>query len=436
MIPFVAGVISAGIAYVAGRWSGFGRGPAFVAGILLALSPVAIVYSSRVKHYTVEMVLAVVLIALALRLMGRIDDRRAWIVFAVAVLGATFVSTSLVLYGAAPFLVGVVTAWRRGDRANARWITLVASATGTTLIFWYVGYVRGLTQAGLTQYWRRYYISIDSGLSQATGQMLAASRRLMGGLTGLGDLGNVALDVAAAAMLVAFLLVARRYPHRAVVLIAPFVLAAALAMLKLAPLGGGRTDLYLYPSLVFLLIAGIDAVSRPRQAQQRWPWVRRHGVWALIAVAVLVLEGSRVEPPTYPRQDVRSLVTVLESRMDADDIVLVYPHTAFAFGLYSPFEVDIETSKEWQGLPFTVTFPSPEVTVLPYSRDDPDNYRPTIEAATQGHDRVWLISSHRSKDYGALLEIIGRLGLSLQDRVKSPGAELLLFGRVDVPSSP
>jgi len=122
--------------------------------------------------------------------------------------------------------------------------------------------------------------------------------------------------------------------------------------------------------------------------------------------------------------------------MDAGDVVLVYPHTAFAFGLYSPFDVDIDTSKEWQGLPFTVTFPSPEVTVLPYSRDDPDNYRPTVEAAAHGHDRVWLISSHRSKDYGALLEIIGKSGLSVQDKVKSPGAELLLFGRGDVSSSP
>jgi hypothetical protein len=204
------------------------------------------------------------------------------------------------------------------------------------------------------------------------------------------------------------------------------VIAVVLASLQLAPLGGGRTDLYLYPSLTVLLAAGVDAgIGLAR----RWGLVAAtSGSLVALALAGWLVAGAE-RAPDYPREDVRPLVDRMEAAAGEDEAILVYPATVWAYALYTSADIHLadDPVSSWG---FSPQIEDPRVAVLPRGRDEPGAYLPTVAELRDGEwDVVWLLASHWREDLDALRGQLAEAGFDGEEVARRDGAVLERYVR-------
>lgn len=185
----------------------------------------------------------------------------------------------------------------------------------------------------------------------------------------------------------------------------PLVLALALAMLGLVPLGAGRTDIYLHPLLALAVALGIhhlaDLDLRPA---------------VLLLVVLGALSAASFRPTlAYPAEDLAPLVEELEALRQSHEAVLVYPHASFAFALYTKWPVYLVESRR-----FATGFESRvlrEGVVIPEgTREDPATYEWSIDQIRRQYETVWFVVSHPGPDVPGIEQL-------LRSRGYLPGAE-------------
>lgn len=418
---FVAGLLAPPAAFLLARWRRWHRAAALVAGMVLVTSPVAILYATRVKQYTVEALLGVVLLALALWLLDDRTDRRRWMAF-VGVGGvATAVSAFLAPTVGAGLLAVLVAELRDGDRAGVGRAVGWGLGYGLAALGWYLAVLAPAVTSSISGFWAEDFLTVDAGF----GALVASVRDGMAGvLTGLLPLpvGVGAVLLAAAIVVV----VAGRELEVAVLLLTPSVVAVGLAGLQLAPLGGGRTDVHLYPSLALLLAAGVAVGLRAGALRGRW-WQGAAAVGALGLSVALVWAAEPVEG--YPRQDVRPLVAEVEDRAAADEVILVYPSTVWAYALYSdrPIHLVADPVSSWG---FSPRFEDPRIVVLPPGRDDPGAYQPTVASlASSDTEVIWLVATHWREDIDGLRAQLADAGFAGEEVARRAGALLERYER-------
>ena len=400
---FVFGVVAPGLLYLVAVARGLSFAGAFVAGALLVASPVHIVYSTRVKHYTLDVVLAIVLIALAWRLIESPASRRLWAWLVVVACAAVAVSGGVAPMAVAALGVGLLASLFRG-RAE---LAVALGAWGAWAVFalgWYVLVLRPAITPAIRGYWAEQYVGSVADL-----------------LTGLGGVvdGLSALPVAVVGLAVvtgvAVLVVAR--PLVALLLVAPVVGLAVLAAFGLAPLGGGRTDAFLYPALALLVGALVHRVAQ-------WRVVLGAAAAALLTVAVVATADFA---PPYPQEDVRSLVAQVDQQRRPGERLLVYPSTIWAYALYSDLPVDLVRSDNPWG--FRPHLNDTDVTLLEANRDAPERYAPQVASAVEGTGQVWLLSSHRRDDLEFIASSLRSHGFVPRRRLDRAGAALVSWHR-------
>lgn len=426
-IPFVAGIAAPGVAYALARQLQWRRLAGLAAGLLLALSPIAITYSARVKHYSLEALLALCLLSLGAWALQR-RGSRTWSLLAVAAAVATTVSPFLALYTAGIFLSAVLDAWRANDREELVTRIAAACAYGVFFVGWYAVLLRPLINADLQAYWSNRYLSLEGGPTAAFDNVITAARRVVRGLTGLGPYGQWVMNIALVVLVGSAIAVARRRPSMSIALVLPTVLGFVAAALHMAPIGGGRTDMYLFPSLALLLAGGVDALLRSLHARGR-P-TRSISRWAVGGTLVLMtlLVTNVATPVRYPQQNIRPLVRILEEERQDSDIILLYPGAVLMYSLYTSESIDIDTTTERNGLPFMPTFADPQVRILPTDgRQEPESYAPTVSSAARAGERIWLLASHIKTDFRMLKEQLRDAGLQQTGISTRQGAELTLW---------
>ena len=436
----VAGVLTPAAAYLVACWRGWHRAGALVAGVVLAVGPVTVTYATRVKQYTLEGLLGVVLLALALWLLDDRTDPRRWAIFVGAGAVGTVVSAFLAPTVAAGLAAAMVASLVERDRAGARWAAGWGVLYGAGALAWYLVVLAPAVTSSISGFWADDFLVVGEGPGALLGSLGTAWAGVLRGFLPLGEAG-VPVVLATGVLVLAGVALAlagggvaggpdrgHRGPVLAVLLLTPSLVAVGLAALQLAPLGGGRTDLYLYPSLALLLAAGTDVVLR---WTQRWRQLAIGASVAVLGVAVsLVLVAEPVAG--YPRYDVRPLVGTMEAEAGSDDALLIYPATVWAYALYTSTDIHLEPDpvSSWGFYP---RFADPRVVVLPPGRDDPDAYRPTVAAlgAETDAEVVWLLASHWREDIedlGAQLEAVGFSGTEVERR---DGARLVRWERRD-----
>jgi hypothetical protein len=445
---FVAGVAVPAVGYAVAVRAGIGRAGALLGAGLLATSPVLVEYSTRVKHFTLDALIVVVLLAIGAALLRRpLEPRRWWLAAGVGLV------TTVASAGTAPVAGGVLAAgaaaaWaegpvaRRDGRTWRRDVGTVLAAGGLYAVsaaLWGFGVVRQHTAPdSLHDYWADHFLVTDAGLAAFGADLLTTVGRLLGGfapihptLTGVG-------------LIAALALVMRRRGFAPTVLTTlPLLTAVALAALALAPLGTGRTDSYLHPVLALILAMGLDEATRARSPggatgtqragdEARAPRDRLRGsVAPLVALALVVataITAALRAGPDYPEQDVRPLVAVLEQQVVDDDAIVIYPATRWAFALYTPAPIDlVPYPQEPNG--FRPRFHDPRIAVLETHHDEPDRYRAAVANAVGEHDRAWLLASHIRDDLGAIRAAFEAAGFSREAHEERPGAQLDLWVR-------
>jgi hypothetical protein len=399
-LPFTFGVIAVPLAFAAARILRLAPGPALVAATVLAVSPMAVAMSTRVKPYTADIALSLVVLAVGWVVSQR-ATRRAGLVLAATSAGAVVVSAAVLTSVVGAWAVVLLAAWRRG---TVRFAARPAVALAAFLGVWWLLVLRPATTPALRDYWSAQFPDD----AQQLGQLLLDAVR---------GLAPLPAPLTAAVLVLAAVVVAVRRPVLLLLLTTPTVVAVVAACLHLAPLGGERTDVHLYASWALLVAAAADVVGR-RIALRR----------LLAAAVVVALLGVGLAHPavTYPSEDVRPLVSVLEAERQPDDAVLVYSATRWAYALYTDEPVRLVADGTSPN-GFDVRIDA--AAVLEPHRDDPGAYRDPVGAAAAGSERVWVLASHIAPDLAGVHAALAGLGYQPARTDGRPGAELSLWVR-------
>ncbi|HEX4491638.1 MAG TPA: hypothetical protein VH914_10565 [Acidimicrobiia bacterium] len=373
---FVCGILGPPAVYLAARAWRLGRPAAVLAAGVILTSPMHIRYSSRVKAFAVEALAATIVLVIADRLLSQPQQRARWYAFGGAAVLATVLSAPLGIVVVPGFVAGILAARRAG--------TVPRAAVQTTTLYacfgfaWYLLAIRTAIDSNLVAYWKRYYIS-HAGVGDVFRSLWHDYSRLARGFTPL----PAALTVLALAACAAFAI--RTRPDRAVLLFGPLVLATALAALERNPLGGGRTDIYLYADLALALAFGADALLSRINL----------GIAGVAAVGLVVLLSIITLPlPTYPKEDLRSMLAIVDAHASRHDEILLYPKARFATALYSdwPFHLRGPVPGTSVTTPFDVMIDRDDVVVP--ADTDPVRFTNSVATVAARSARIWYVGSH------------------------------------------
>lgn len=409
-LPFLLGVAAPPLLYAVARRFGLSRVSALLAAGLLLVSPGHMTYSSRVKVYTTDALLALLLLDRGHRLLTRPFDGRRWIGLSVACVISLFISSGVAPVAAAAVGAGVLAAFLE-RRVIPRVAVVCIAGLGAFAAVWWVAIIRPAINPALHDYWNYRYIFFNHGLSQGLTDSVSRVTAVSFGFSSLPKVLTTVLLVGAACV------VLLRRPAVGVLLVAPTALAYLLAVLQVAPLGD-RTDIYLYPSLA--LLAAI--------AFQELPFTRPEFAVTAAAVLAVAVAATLPRPDPYQQEDMRPLAADLRSQLQPGDAVIVYTDAQYALAYYSPWAFQVRPT-DLRAQAFNVLFTNAPGTVDVLAPTDLAGYLRQLRGDLQGHRRVWFIVSHPSADVAALQQDFARLGDTAVETVQRPGAELELLHR-------
>jgi hypothetical protein len=408
----VLGIAAPPLAYGLLVWKGVDRLAAGVGALLLAVSTVHIRYSDRVKQFTLDAVVGLGLIAVLWWLLDDVHSARRWRWAGLAAVGAVMLSTpSLVLV-----MAGFGVAWGvllLRDRSSFRVALLPTLLAGVFSLAWLKLVLMPQVNSSLRDFWTGYYIPVGDGPSAAIDHTALLLQRLLERAVALPTIAAVVLVVSAAAVVLV------RRPVLGLFLVIPVPAAVVLAAVEAVPLGTGRIDMYLYPSLAVLVALALDEVAG----------VSRLAVAAICAALVGLFAVSYTRPSDYPAQNLKPLVANVEREASSSDGILVHPHASFGFGLYTTWPVDLEPSETW-ATGYEARIKRPNVYVPASPSRTPEAVLEAVREATAAHDRVWFVSPHAPRenlrDYESAFT---SLGFSRSRVLRRPGARLTLWTR-------
>jgi hypothetical protein len=385
---FAFGVLGPALVYLTGRRMALRPLPALVAAAILVVSRNHVIYSTRVKQYTLDALLSTVIILLAARVLEHPERARRWVLLVATAVIATAASSLVVTTVSGAFLAGAYVAWKRPEvRRVASW---AVGAYGLFATVWWSVALRPRINPALRSYWSAFYIRVNLHFPRDLGVGLW---RVAHGLSWAPTV------VTLVALVVAAIVVVRARTELAILLLTPLVTAAALATLRVAPLGAGRTDLNLYPALALTIGVALN------ELRIRAPYR------ALVAIVMLVAVAATTRAaPAYPSEDIRSAVAFLEQHSHPTDEVLVYWAGRFPFALYADaWPLKVERSQDTaEG--FEVHVERPKLFVLPDDSTHRSRYMAVLARLIKNQNRVWVIGSHGRLDITTIDKDLTALG--------------------------
>jgi hypothetical protein len=282
-LPFVAS-IAALIAFNRLARRTLEPGTALLATALAALSPLLIYYAGEVKSYTFDWLGAVLLMHATLSLSEE-PTPRTWMRWSLTAGFGALMSTAAPFFVAGCALALLTVPALRTPRAVLRLGTAAAPAAFLFGVQYFTTYSAEFTRVAMESYWSRQFLNaqfpdvlVQAGQSARTfvvdvlfGDRVAESmpRKSMTIVVLLSAIGAVVLT--------------RKSPRIAAVVLAPAVLAAAAALMHRWPLTA-RLLLFLVPALAMALASGLAGLMQLLPSRAR-------GV-TFAAISTLLLVGA------------------------------------------------------------------------------------------------------------------------------------------------
>lgn len=365
LLPFVASLLSAPAFLLVAMRMRFRYPAAILGGAMLLASPTLVSYSTRVKQYSLEVLLAILLIGLAAAILRDPTASRSWIFFVLGSVVALAISFALLGVVVAGFAAGLV-AFLRQEGINGLWRSCALSCTAAAALFaggWFLVVIRPTLSTALRDFWSGFYLSEAVGRPQVapwwhwtdttSNGLLVHDWKLFqflfeGAFTG-------PFIVLLIGFVAATALVTLRRPFQAVLFGIPFVIAVGGSAAQLTPLGGGRTDAWLYAPMLFMIVSAVDIIlqwahgaerrnvggAKPRSAVSRGRGLVLSG---LVSLTALVCVLNIPSPSAFPWPDVVPLVGKLEAGRGSSDLVVVAPNFTFNYALEAPEDVTTKVS--------------------------------------------------------------------------------------------
>jgi Dolichyl-phosphate-mannose-protein mannosyltransferase len=385
---FVFGVLGPPAVYLTGRRMVLRPLPAAVAAAILLVSRNHVIYSSRVKQYTLDAFLSTLIILLAVRLLEHPDRVWRWVELVAVAVVATVASSLVLPSVSGAFLAGLFAA--RKQREARRVAFGAVGVYGVFAVVWWIVALRPRINPALRAYWSAFYIRRDLNLPHDLG---IAFWRLAHGFSWAPTIVTLVVIVVSAIVVV--------WTRRdlAILLLTPIVVASVLAIVHVAPLGSGRTDLNLCPALA--LTVGVAVASLPLKLSFRT---------AAAALLLIAVAATNRAAPAYPPENMQGAVAYLSSSERPSDQILVYWAGRFPFALYARrWGLQVNRSNDTaEG--FDVNVERPNLFILPDDEREKDAYAAVLARVTKNQDRVWFIASHGRFDVVTIEKDLARLG--------------------------
>ncbi len=413
---FVAGSSAGALCFAIARRRGIHAAAALTGACFLTMAPEHILYSSRVKQYTTDALLVLLIVSVSWSYLNDPDRTSVLKWVAVSSIAATLVSAAVIPAALAALLATGAAAASGGRRTLAPWAACSALYLSFALSWWLL-VLRPAIPASLRDFWAAGYIDFDSGWSALARQVWERAEALAFYAFNGPTLITVFL------ILGAFVVTAWHRFHLGLLLAAPLVVAFLLASLHLAPIGRGRTDIYLLPTFCLAIAAAADPLAK------RMPRLMTGASIVALAFLLALVLVLRPGPPDYPAYYVRPLVSDLEARRQPGDRILVYAMATWAYALYTPAPVLVFADPPpGNGLDiYGVEIEDDDVRILRHHLDDPESYDAEVAAAVRGKERVWFIDSHNAGNARFVSAALQRMGYLLTTRQTQPGAHLELW---------
>ena len=257
MPAFVAGIAAIPATYALARCFRLSR----LAGVLMAtgiaLAPLCIIYSTRVKEYEVDILLSCATLAVG-EVARRTPGARQLATLAVVSVVAFACSATVAVVIAGVWLAQAVATWRGRRRGWPRPVVVAAVAAvcgcaAVALIFY------DEISPSLARFWAAGFVSHQS-IGSFVSSLGWIVWHLLADAVGLGAL-SAPLRVVLLGLWLAIAVVGLRANRSMLAPALALVLAVLASVARVQPLGTGRTDQYLYPAVLLLTAAGITRIA-------------------------------------------------------------------------------------------------------------------------------------------------------------------------------
>ena len=422
-LPFTFGILTIPLTYVVARQLNLAPNFALFAATLVASSPTLVNYSIRVKQYTGDAFLTLIIVSLLLSLVSKSRNMYQWVVFGVICSVCVVFSGQVMISVACALFVAVLYTWN-SNRGESRIVIAVSLLTGLFILFWYFMIIKPNIHTGILSYWKDEFIVMNSGFMEA----VRSFSYLMGSVY-YHAIGKNLFHIITSAVLT--LLAIRLRTVTSLALLLPVLAAIILSILGKAPIGS-RTDAYFIPLLILAVTIGVQStLEHFRQSGNTV--LRRSGTFTCIFVMLALLLWdlpARFLTGEYPKEDVRTVTGIWEELKQQGDHTFVYSGARIAFHLYSSESLEILHEQEDYK---QATIGSATVTLLDSRlRHQTDRYFEVIPNNIPANvSRLWLIAAHTGKlDLPVLKRAIPAAGFEKSRQWDTEGdAELVLYLR-------
>lgn len=411
LIPFLFSLAGMLVFFmIAKRLPGL-SGPAALT--LFALSPGLIRISLMMKPYGGDILLALLLLWLALKLLDGTATKKTWPLLALLGLVSVWFS-----YPAA-FTLGAVSlalliCYFLGWRDQIKLVSLLAASSLWLLsALAAIAHARSLTDPqafiSLNHFWAAGFAPLGDGLWPS---LLWFAKHVYGLFSVLTSSAPDRLIPAfySLAGAVGALVIWPRMPRLAVLLYMQIILALIAAVSGLYPLLE-RLATYLLPSLIILAAFSLAAFTR--LSIQKLAWLH---VFLMIALVIPSIYSYAKNPVVYKTEEIKPLLAYVHKRLEPGDKIYVYYGAAQAMMFYGQRSGFAPESYEIGGC----------------HRGNTRSYLKELDRY-RGSARVWIIISHaidRFKEKPVILSYLSSIG-QLMEAKSFSGCSAFLFDLSD-----
>lgn len=359
LIPYLAGLATIPVAGYLGRritetmWGGL------LAASLMALSPWVSAFSTAVKQYSLDALVTLLLLTVAVILFSRKASVRDFVMLAAATpiaflfsVQSIFLSTSLLAVVALRLFMQSSNA----PKTRAR-VWGVIGFHAAALAFIYLSLIQMRTTPALQGYWMDNFVPASSIFGVFEFLVTCGADALQGAMP-YGWGWPVLLAVPG----FVWLMSSRRWRPLGTVLLVFTMGLPFASYLKLYPMGGERTDIFVHPVVILLVTLGLHAVIS-RVTHER---IRNYG-YVLPAVTALCFAVFIPAVSNYPASDSeQAMATVLDAAGRRDQRVISMPAAQWLLAYYGPWDYDVVREPN-STTSYVIEFEEDGPIVLPFS---------------------------------------------------------------------
>jgi hypothetical protein len=400
-------------------WRATGRlSLGLVAAALLSDGGTLLQFSIRVKQYSLESLIVLMLIALAMRSVSRPGDRSFAVVVIAAALAMPFSFTATPVGMVIVNVLALYMLASRGESDRPRKGAIIAGAVCFNIAALGWTWLVQLNQANqvMFDFWSQYYAPVFEASAMWEFTTSHLSRFLTGALPG--TLGWLAL---AAPLGIMLMLCIRQSRVIGLAFLLFYGGCLALSAMGLYPLGGRRLDIFSYPVTILAIVAAAWAVGR---------WFRFMPQVVLGVVVVNMLLFYPAMRYGYVRNSDRVVVEFLTDATRDDDGVIIGPQSSWAVGCYSTWPVRFVRVED--GTNGFVVVPQRDGAIVlreehfrDLLRQDEDAFIRQLDPLLEQRPvRVWFLSL---QGYGGWVPGVLKLHGYMQRDAGAPSEQLRLF---------